>query len=99
MRLTYLKNTVKLNVDDAKCIGCGMCTEVCPHSVFIMENKKSVIIDKDACMECGACEMNCPVFAVKSGKGVGCAAAVYSGLINKTEPSCGCGSGDKGSCC
>ena len=30
----YLKNVVSLSLDQEKCIGCGLCIQVCPHNVF-----------------------------------------------------------------
>ena len=99
--LTYLKNNTLL-LDEKKCIGCGKCTEVCPHGVFSLDNKKSRIIHKECCMECGACQKNCPVEAISVDSGVGCAAAVISGMFTGSEPSCGCSQdGDQKStgCC
>jgi NAD-dependent dihydropyrimidine dehydrogenase PreA subunit len=87
----YLKNVVTLRLDSPKCIGCGMCTYVCPHAVFKLRDKKAVIIDRDACMECGACAQNCPTAAIAVKSGVGCAAAIIQGAVSGTEPSCGCG--------
>jgi NAD-dependent dihydropyrimidine dehydrogenase PreA subunit len=102
----YLKNVVTLVLDSDKCIGCGMCVEVCPHSVFQLDNRKAQITDKDSCMECGACQKNCPVQAISVGAGVGCAYALIQGALKGTEPTCGCddscgGSSDdsSGSCC
>jgi NAD-dependent dihydropyrimidine dehydrogenase PreA subunit len=89
-RLQYLKNVVTLNLYTDKCVGCGRCTEVCPHGVFAVEDKKARIIDRDSCMECGACQNNCPVDAISVGKGVGCAQAVLSGALSGTEPNCDC---------
>jgi len=86
----YLTNVVSLDLDISKCTGCGICAMVCPHRVFLMKNKKSVIIERDRCMECGACEMNCKDQAITVNKGVGCAAAIINGYFKNTEPSCGC---------
>nr|WP_318036617.1 mercury methylation ferredoxin HgcB [Dethiobacter alkaliphilus] len=71
MGLTYLKNVTTLKLDTDKCSGCRLCTEVCPHQVFAMENKKSRIANKEACMECGACARNCPAEAITVHSGVG----------------------------
>jgi NAD-dependent dihydropyrimidine dehydrogenase PreA subunit len=87
--LTYLYNNT-LQFDEKKCIGCGMCTEVCPHGVFSIENKKAKIIHKRYCMECGACQKNCPAGAIYVNAGVGCAAAVITGMLTGSEPVCGC---------
>lgn len=75
----YLSNVSTLELDKDRCIGCGMCVEVCPHRVFSLEDKKAVITIRDACMECGACAVNCPVNAIDVDAGVGCA----SGMINE----------------
>jgi ferredoxin len=95
--LKYLKNVTTLELDQKKCVGCGMCIKVCPHAVFEIIDKKSFIIDKDACMECGACAKNCIVDAIKVKTGVGCAYGVIMGAIKGTEPTCGCS--DDGGCC
>ncbi len=91
MKQKYLSDVVTLELDVDTCIGCGTCTQVCPHGVFIVENKKARITDRDACMECGACAMNCPVAAISVRSGVGCAVAVIKGT------DC-CGDGDS-TCC
>ena len=86
---TYLKNVVTLGLDMDKCIGCGMCTEVCPHAVFVIREGKARIRDRDACMECGACARNCPVEAITVQAGVGCAQAVLrSWTTGKTACTC-----------
>lgn len=91
----YLKNVVTLQLDVEKCIGCGLCTEVCPHAVFSIREGKAQIGDKDACMECGACARNCPAGAIAVEAGVGCAQAVLnSWRTGKLE--CGC---DGSACC
>jgi NAD-dependent dihydropyrimidine dehydrogenase PreA subunit len=89
--LTYLKNVVTLELDSSKCTGCGMCALVCPHRVFEINNRKSEINNIDRCMECGACALNCSEMAISVNKGVGCAAAVISGYLKKSEPACSCG--------
>jgi NAD-dependent dihydropyrimidine dehydrogenase PreA subunit len=95
--LRYLKDVVTLALDDARCIGCGMCIDVCPHAVFRLERRKARIVDRDACMECGACAENCPVEAVSVQSGVGCLTAIIKGAIKGTEPNCEC-AGDS-TCC
>ncbi|MBC8185834.1 4Fe-4S binding protein [candidate division KSB1 bacterium] len=93
--LTYLKDVSTLDLDLGKCTGCRMCTIVCPHAVFTMENKKAKIVNKDWCMECGACALNCADGAITVNSGVGCAAAIIQGAIKGTEPCCDCGSGSQ----
>ena len=97
MSLRYLKNVTTLAFDPEKCIGCGRCTEVCPHGVFEVDGGKAEIVDKDLCMECGACALNCPMEAIEVNAGVGCAAAIIMGWFTGKEPSCDCGG--SGKCC
>ena len=97
MKHKYLKNVTTLEYKQAQCVGCGMCTEVCPHGVFDINSDKAHIIDKDSCMECGACALNCPAKAIEVCAGVGCAAAIIMGWFTGEEPSCGC-SNDVGCC-
>jgi ferredoxin len=95
--LRYLTDVVTLKLDAEKCTGCGLCTAVCPHGVFVIENRKARIADRDACMECGACARNCAFEAIAVRAGVGCATAIINGAIRRTAPDCGCSSGS--SCC
>ena len=67
----HLDDVSTLVLDRDKCIGCGLCTEVCPHAVFEMDQKKAHIVDFNACMECGACVNNCPGEAISVNPGVG----------------------------
>jgi len=90
MRQQYLTRVSTLRIDSALCSGCGMCTMVCPHAVFQIENRKAKLVDMDRCMECGACARNCAANALTVQAGVGCAAAVIHGKLRGTEPSCGC---------
>jgi NAD-dependent dihydropyrimidine dehydrogenase PreA subunit len=94
-RLTYLEDVVTLKLDEARCTGCGMCLEVCPHGVFQKNSRHVVIRDRDACMECGACSRNCPFDAISVKTGVGCAAAVINALLGRTDQPC-CGPSDCG---
>jgi len=98
--MKYLANVTTLEYDIDKCTGCGICTQVCPHSVFVMKDKRASITDRDRCMECGACSLNCEFDAITVDYGVGCAAAIITGMITGGEPTCGCDSdNDTGSCC
>ena len=93
--MQYIKNIVTLKLDSALCTGCGLCTEVCPHAVFEIRNRKARIVDIDDCMECGACALNCQFGAIYVKSGVGCATGVINGIINNSEPSCDCSGGSK----
>lgn len=98
MSLKYLKNVTTLRFDPDRCAGCGMCVSVCPHQVFILQDRKARIRAVDRCMECGACARNCAFGAISVRAGVGCAAAILTGLVRRTEPQCGCRT-ETPSCC
>jgi NAD-dependent dihydropyrimidine dehydrogenase PreA subunit len=89
-RLIYLPDVVTLQLCADKCIGCGMCIEVCPHAVFVMQDGRAQIRELDACMECGACSKNCPVAAITVKAGVGCANAVINRALGRTKGACCC---------
>ncbi|MFH1490147.1 MAG: mercury methylation ferredoxin HgcB [Pseudomonadota bacterium] len=86
----YLQNVVTLELNEEKCVGCGMCLNVCPHAVFSMLNSHARIRNRDACMECGACARNCPSGAVTVQAGVGCAAAVINAAMGRRNSACCC---------
>lgn len=67
----YIDGVASLHLDQNLCIGCRMCSQVCPQAVFGYRNGKANIEDGDGCMECGACGVNCPVEAVSVNPGVG----------------------------
>jgi NAD-dependent dihydropyrimidine dehydrogenase PreA subunit len=94
----YLSDVVTLQLEETKCNACGMCVKVCPHNVFRLQNGKAKIVNRDYCMECGACALNCPMKAIFVKSGVGCAAGILNGILNNSEPVCGC-SGEKAACC
>jgi ferredoxin len=96
-KLVYLRGVSTLQLDAEACIGCGLCAEVCPHAVLVVETGKARIEALDRCMECGACARNCPVAALGVKAGVGCASAIIHSWLTGEEPSCDCGGGS--TCC
>ena len=50
-------------VDKEKCVGCGVCVDVCPAGAISMGNNKAQI-DADKCMDCGRCAQICPQDAI-----------------------------------
>lgn len=88
--LRYLPDVVTLELDVEDCNGCRVCAVVCPHAVFIVEDRRARIVDRDACIECGACALNCAPGAISVHAGVGCAVAIIKGWLTGSEPSCGC---------
>lgn len=88
--MRYLLNGHSLVLDAGRCNGCGRCEEVCPHAVFLVQNRKASINDRGACMECGACRMNCAMKAITVESGVGCAAAVVGAFMRGETGSAAC---------
>lgn len=67
-------NQIKIYIDQEKCIGCGLCREICPFGLPEQDKNKRYSISKiNECIECSACKRNCPVQAIimieKSGCG------------------------------
>lgn len=89
--IRYLAGVSTLQLDEDKCMGCGMCTMVCPHTVFAKSNGKARIVDFDGCMECGACATNCPVEAIQVNPGVGCASYIIQKWMKGTKLKRLCG--------
>ena len=88
--LRYLDDVVTLMLNEKDCVGCGICTQVCPHGVLALNDRKAHIVDRDGCMECGACANNCPTGALGVTPGVGCAGYIIQAWIKgKEDVSCG----------
>ncbi len=95
----YLEGVTTLQLDAAKCTGCGLCAVVCPHAVFAVRGGQAEVADRDACMECGACAKNCPAEAISVESGVGCAYGIMMGAVLGTAPTCDCSRGSEDPCC
>ena len=95
----YATNT--LRYDESRCSGCGMCSTVCPHGVFVQPGDMAELTRRERCMECGACSLNCPTGAIEVESGVGCASALMrASLLGRSDDEACCGpSDDGGGCC
>lgn len=53
-------------VDRKKCNGCGICMELCPGDLMVVEpkTKKAYIRDDDDCWNCMVCVKHCPLDAL-----------------------------------
>ena len=96
---SYTETTLAYN--PTICINCGICSNVCPHGVFVPVEHAAVLVAPASCMECGACMRNCPVQAIVVESGVGCAEAMIRAAITGSKnETCGCsGEDDSSSCC
>lgn len=56
-------------VCSAGCIGCKMCTKVCPTDAITVENNIA-IIDYDKCCGCGLCAEKCPSKVIELEEGL-----------------------------
>ena len=89
-KFRHLTGVTTLQLDSDACVGCGVCSVVCPHTVFQIKDRKAEIIDLDGCMECGACALNCSANAIRVTPGVGCASYIIQTWIKgKENASCG----------
>ncbi|MEW5954450.1 MAG: NADH-ubiquinone oxidoreductase-F iron-sulfur binding region domain-containing protein [Bacillota bacterium] len=53
------------NVDEDKCIACGICAKACVADAIISEKKgQPYFIDRQKCLKCGACVATCPKDAI-----------------------------------
>lgn len=53
---------VKLDIE--RCIGCGICADVCPEDAIGISNGKA-FVDSTKCTDCGLCVSRCPTGALK----------------------------------
>jgi len=45
-------------LDKNKCIGCGLCTRVCPTQAIVID--RIAVVDSARCIGCGRCVTECP---------------------------------------
>ncbi|GAB6189718.1 4Fe-4S binding protein [Marinitoga arctica] len=64
LHLTSKNPLIKLTINEDKCIGCGLCQQVCPtNTIITLDNNKRKIINQE-CLMCFECQRICPVNAI-----------------------------------
>ncbi|MBW1888178.1 MAG: 4Fe-4S binding protein [Deltaproteobacteria bacterium] len=56
---------MKIEIDMEKCIGEGICVQMCPEGVLEIQDEKCRVVNMDACTECKACEVSCDYDALQ----------------------------------
>ncbi len=51
-------------VDDEMCIGCGVCTKLCPYNAISKNEQEIAVVNKLMCKGCGVCGASCPENAI-----------------------------------
>ena len=52
-------------VNQEKCVGCGVCIEVCPAQAISLNLKRKAQVNSEKCIECGRCARECPNQAIE----------------------------------
>lgn len=58
------QHSARVGVKEEKCVGCGLCEEVCPAGAAVVEDGKSSV-DKTKCIGCFECVTVCPEQAIE----------------------------------
>lgn len=53
-----------VQIDEARCIGCGLCAQACREAAIVMEGGKARLVRDDYCDGLGNCLPACPVDAI-----------------------------------
>ena len=59
-----IDRAVTTRIDPEKCIGCGLCVQVCPSQTISMVAEKAIVTG-DNSLSCGHCAAVCPTEAIK----------------------------------
>ena len=55
---------MSIRIDQKKCVGCRKCSEVCPGTLIVMEDKKAVMKYPKNCWGCVSCVKECKAGAI-----------------------------------
>ncbi len=72
-----------IQIDQDKCIGCGLCVNTCHQSSIALVDGKAKVVNEDFCDGLGRCLPGCPVDAISFSK---------KDIKNKSEQHLGCSS-------
>ena len=56
---------MSIRIDQKKCVGCRKCSEVCPGTLIVMEDKKAVMKYPKNCWGCVSCVKECKAGAIE----------------------------------
>ncbi|HPQ44732.1 MAG TPA: 4Fe-4S binding protein [Syntrophales bacterium] len=57
-------NGKHIEINNSKCVGCGICVNICPLKVYIVKDGKSFPVTEEDCIHCCLCKENCPEKAI-----------------------------------
>jgi ferredoxin len=55
-----------IEIDNTKCVGCGICINECPCNCLMITDKKACLCEINNCLSCGHCGAVCPQNAITS---------------------------------
>ena len=58
------KSIARIEIDEEKCKGCGICQKHCPVEAIEGEAREKRIINQEKCIKCGTCLTSCPFHAI-----------------------------------
>jgi len=58
-----VEETMAVKIDKEKCVGCGVCVDVCPTEALSVVGDFAEC-DADLCVDCGTCIPECPTEAI-----------------------------------
>ena len=60
----YEAGGIVIKIDLDKCVGTGVCMDVCPGGRFELIDNKAIISNINECAECCLCVDSCPTGAI-----------------------------------
>ena len=62
--MSQIVRAFRPEVDQEKCVKCGICQTYCPEGTVLLLNGEEVVFDYRYCKGCGVCANECPVKAI-----------------------------------